>query len=186
MDPRRIVRLDLGSISGAQAAAILAECAPAVDAEVARLRSALRHTQGVDEDDLRSLGQIACLEASLTWDASRGCALRTWAGRMVRWRLSEAVQAAQSPERGGIETSEEEGVDPHEDYDEAERLEWLQRALGGLTPRLRLLVASRLRGEAQGAVGRTLGIAKARTSQEVHAAVACLRVAAAGAGLVEE
>ncbi len=150
MDPKRVVRLDLGSISAPLARQILEQTESAVEAEVRRLRPALRHVAGIDEDDLRSLGQIAALESYLTWDAERGGALRTWAGRLIRWRLTEAVQLAQSPEQtaGSVpRAAAEEAVDPTEGYDAAERAEWLQSTLGGLTPRLRVLVAARLRGE---------------------------------------
>jgi DNA-directed RNA polymerase specialized sigma24 family protein len=186
VDPKRVVRLDLGSISAPLARQILEQTESAVEAEVRRLRPALRHVAGIDEDDLRSLGQIAALESYLTWDAERGCALRTWAGRLIRWRLTEAVQLAQSPEQtaGSVpRAAAEEAVDPTEGYDAAERAEWLQSTLGGLTPRLRVLVAARLRGETGREAGRTLGISDALASSKVLEALRILHRAAVDDGL---
>lgn len=186
MDARRAVRHDLGSIGAALAARILSECEPAIDAEIRRLRPALRHTQGIDEDDLRSLGQIVALESYLTWEEGRGRTLRSWAGQNVRWRLGEAIRAAQSPEESrGASVASDEVVDPREGYDEAERLEWLQSAIGRLSPRRRVLVVSTLRGEQQHAVGSTLGIGRSRVCQEISVAVAALHEAAVHAGLVD-
>lgn len=188
MDARRAVRRDLGAISAGLARQILSQTEPAIDAEVRRLRPALRHCQGLDEDDLRALGQIAALESYLTWQPDAGCALRSWAGRTIRWRLAEAIERSQSPERTAGRTPPaalEEAVDPSEDYDESERLDWLQGSLGGLTPRLRTLVAAKLRGESGREVGRSLGISDARVVEQLADAVSELREAAMDAGLAD-
>lgn len=188
MDARRAARRDLGAITGPLARQILTQTEPAIDAEVRRLRPALRHCQGIDEDDLRALGQIAALESYLTWDANAGCALRSWAGKLIRWRLTEAVQRTQSPERTAGATPPgafDEVIDPSEGYDESERLDWLQATLGSLSPRLRTLVAARLRGESGREVGRTLGISDARVVEQLATAVSELRDAAMDAGLAD-
>lgn len=185
MDPRRAVRRDLGGIGAAVAIRVLTECAPAIEAEVRRLRPSLRHVQGLDEDDLRSLGQIAALEAYLTHADGRGRTLRSWAGQVVRWRLVEAVQAAQAPDEHVMLEGDEVEVDPTLDYERAEQISWLHRTVGTLPPRMRVLVAARLSGQSQGAAGRTLGIGDTRVSQEVGAAVVALHAAALDAGLVD-
>jgi DNA-directed RNA polymerase specialized sigma subunit len=188
MDATRAVRRDLGSIDAALASRILTECAPGIDAEVRRLRPALRHTQGIGVDDLHALGQIAALEAYLTWEAGRGRTLRSWAGQVVRWRLTGAVMDAQSPEesRGTPPQRPEDVVDPALDHDEAERQAWLLDTVGKLAPRLRVLVVSKLRGEEQAATARTLGIGQGRVSQEIRVAIVTLQAAAADAGLLDD
>lgn len=185
---RRAVRLDLGTISGPLARQILEQSASAVEAEVRRLRPALKHTQGLDADDLRSMGQIAALESYLTWDAAAGCALRTWTGKVIRWRLSEAIERAQSPERCSGSTPPkalEQTYDPSEGYDASERIGWLETTVGTLAPRLRCIVAAKLRGESGSEVGRTLGVSQTLISVELDRALGTLRLQAVDDGLGE-
>lgn len=189
MDNRRAARLDLGMIGAALASRILAECSLAIEVEVRRLTPALRHTQGLDPEDLHALGQIAVLEAYLTHEPEKGRTLRSWAGQVVRWRLVEAVQQAQSPEAGGNGAvcdaePEDEAEDPATSYDEIEKLTWLQQAIGRLPPRQRTLLAARLRGETGREVGKTLGLGDVRASQVASGAIRLLYEQALDAGLV--
>lgn len=189
MDAHRAARLDLGGIGAELARRILAECAPAVDAEVRRLTPALRHTHGIDADDLRSLGQIAVLEAYLTHQEGRGRTLRSWAGQVVRWRLSEAIESSQAECVSDPEVDSDTAgpaEDPAESYDSIERVVWLEQTLGTLPPRHRTLIAQQLRGEAQRHLGATLGLGRTRVSKETQNAVAALRARAIDAGLWEE
>jgi DNA-directed RNA polymerase specialized sigma24 family protein len=93
MNASRQVRMDLGGIPAPRVREILELARVPIEAEITRLRRALSRCSAIDADDLRSLGQIVALEASLTHDAARGT-LRTWIGTCVRWRLGEAMEDA--------------------------------------------------------------------------------------------
>lgn len=199
VDPRRVARLDLRSVTSTSARDLLSACEPAIEAEVGRWSGLLARGRGLDADDLRAVGRVAVLEASLTYQPDRGRTLRTWAGLVVHQRISEVAGAACALAEHEVPAADPDGllegdehveaddvVDPQLEQDQRERLAWLARALAKLPPRRRAILAAKLRGESQREVGRTLGISDARTSQEVDAAVAELRALAVDAGLLDE
>lgn len=146
----RQARRDLSGISKARAKEVLDLARVPIDAEISRLKVALSRCSAIDADDLRSLGQIAALEASLTHNAEKGT-LRTWIGTVVRWRLGEAMKDAgdlATVEVARGLTSDFEGLgpsyDPSESYELADAKAWVERSLAGLTPRQKILVAQLL------------------------------------------
>lgn len=205
------VHRELGSISATRAAEVLTTCATVIDAEVRNAAPALRFMEGFDRDDLYALARIAALESSLTFVVGR-CAFTTWASRVIRWRLLEAVRSAQRPpgaleldapciaraEFGvselGVGTLEPLGashapealvLDPADEQDRDERVRWLVTALGALSPRRRALVVAKLRGESGQELSAMLGVSDGRISQEVRVAVDALHAAAVDAGLTD-
>lgn len=94
MDVGRQARRNLGGLDPARVKEILELARVPIEAEVSRYRVALRRCSAIDADDLRALGQIAALEAAQTHDPSRGSALRSWIGFLVRQRITEAMKDA--------------------------------------------------------------------------------------------
>ncbi len=182
MDARRAARRDLGSVSDADAACWIAEARPATEAEIRRL--AWLCNAAVDEEDLRAVAHVAILEAHLSYRPGR-CSLRTWVGKLIRWRLTEAVQAEQRPEEP-LEQPVVNGRSPEEIVEATERAGWLQSAIGKLGPRHRTIVAARLRGEVTRHTGMTLGISGGRVRQELEVATAALAQAALDEGVTDE
>jgi len=185
MDPRRSIRADLGAIDDRTARAFLEVCATAIAAEVRRFVPSVRVLQGVDEDDLVALARAAALEAYATWTPSRACTRRTWAARVMRWRLGEAVGRALERRDEYLEKPEAvlNGANPSEVYDGLERVSWLQGAVAKLPKRHQILVAAKLRGESTSATGRSIGIGKTQASRQLHEAIALLAEAAHEVGL---
>ena len=93
--PERIARVDLGAVSERDARKALAAAAQTVRVELHAVRAAIAHLDCIDMDDMRSIAQIAVIEAFATWLPDRGAQLATWTQRLVRWRLRETIQASQ-------------------------------------------------------------------------------------------
>ena len=178
------LRHDLGTISSARAAELLSEFCPVIEGELKRYSGV--ELQGLGYDDLRSVAQIAVLEASLSFEDGR-VLLRTWVGRVVRWRLAETARTAQ-PDVELTDRPEDflNGANPYEVMEHIETVMWVRQAVGALGPRRRTIVVSSMGGETLRQIGPTLGISKSRVGQEREKAYETLRTQALEAGLVGE
>ena len=96
--PERVARVDLGAVSDEDAERVLELAKSCIAIEIRALGPIERHLDGLEHEDLVSIGQIAAIEAFATWEAGRGARLKTWIQRMVRWRLRETVQSSQRQE----------------------------------------------------------------------------------------
>ena len=200
VNPRRLVRKDLGTISTERAREVLEECEPAILAEIAWAGRFLRWLPGFGLDDLHAIAQVAALEASLTYEPSRGTTLRNWASRTIHWRLSELLDTSNSPEiavgdpfvdvdcsdlRAAVPFSASKCADPEGQAIEAEHTSWVQSAVGRLPPRQRTIVAGRMLGESMTMTAAFLGITVRQVYYDAAEAYDSLRSAAKTAGLVE-
>ena len=179
----RAVRADLSGVSDADARRVLALVEVTINAELARFTTI--HLAGMDLDDLRQLARIAVLEAFATHQEARGARFKTWASRIVRWRICEAIQAAQPREEIRAELPEPPALDGEEVLDIREKLHWLEEAFGRLTPREKLIIVKRLEGESWKTLSATISINISRAHQVRSNAVARLREEASAYGIAE-
>lgn len=172
---------DLSAISSERAAELLKEFGALIEGELRKYGGV--HLQGLGYDDLRSVAQLAVLEASLSHDPERGT-LRTWARRLVRWRLGDTVKQAQ-PKEELTDRPEDflNGRNPYEILAKIEETMWVHQSVGCLDPRRRTIVVATMAGETLRQIGPTLGISKSRVGQERDTAFAWLREQALEAGL---
>lgn len=120
--PRREARCDLSGFTVAEVREVLALARVPIDAEISRVQRALKRCASIDEDDLRSIGQIAALEAKKKFDPARGVMLRSWIGSVVRWRISEAVKRA--GDRASVEVSVGGQIQLDNDPERGEGFAW--------------------------------------------------------------
>lgn len=110
----------------------------------------------LEEDDLRSEGAVAALEAAKTFDATRGMSLKSWVRQRVAWALADyvrqvCVQARRDPGLCAVEACDGEPfvgattTTPEQLLIEADTRRWLESAVATrLTPREQILVHKRL------------------------------------------
>jgi RNA polymerase sigma factor (sigma-70 family) len=154
----------------------------AVVAHEARRIRGYAQTVGLDDDDLRQVGQIAVLEALQSFHTG-AASKRTWVSRVVRWRLLEAAKALNGAPAGTFvpeQGEEAPTTDPEVDAQvlRRERLAWLEHEIGRLTPRERTAVGCFLAGESQTEVARSLGISLSTLNAQLHEALRKLRAKA--------
>lgn len=180
---RRDLRVELSGIDDSTARELLDRYTGMV-VQVVRLHggAAARAFHLLDLETLISIGQTALLEAHVTYregDVSRervdGAGFRTWARRVVGWRISEAVhrQLRAEPEvsqradshNGVLRIKEAPTVEPDEQAYHHELGRWLKRCLARLDVRERTIVALLLRGETKAEIARSLGLSESRVGQ---------------------
>lgn len=187
MDVARQARRNLGGMPPARVREVLELARVPIASEISRYRLALRRCGSIDEDDLRSLGQIAALEAAHTHDPSRGSELRSWIGFLVRQRITEAMKdagdAASVEIAFGLPPDFEsltEAYDPieFERFELANAREWVERSLCGLSPRQKILIAQLLGNvcESFRELSASLGVDKSRVFQDYQVALTALQV----------
>lgn len=183
MDVARQVRVDLGGLDPKDVKQALELAKVPISAEIARLKHALRRCGAIDEDDLRSVGQIAALEALKTWNESRGQTLRSWIGVTIRWRISEVVQdAGDSATREiakGLANDVEDLAQPVEvieAYETADAKAWVLKAMSRLTPRQQIVLSQRIAGsqETDKDFAQTFGVHKSQLCRDLEEAVEVL------------
>ena len=198
---KRDLRVELSSLDSATAQALIDDHTGMVLGVVKLNMPAARRTfHLLDRDTLVSIGQTAVLEAHIKYregDLSRetvnGSGFRTWARRVVGWRVSAAVrrQLEAEPARGVRADSHngvlryQEGPDIPPDVQAYHHQlgRWLKHCLSRLELRERLIVALTLRGEPKAEVARSLGISPSRVGFHYRQAVDKMRVWAAEDGL---
>jgi RNA polymerase sigma factor (sigma-70 family) len=94
---RKQVRRDMGSVRPNIAQRILFEYRRTIEEALRRYSRVATVLRWVDVDDLRSIAQVAAIEAFLIFDDTRGVKLGTWIQRVVRSRLHDTVTRLLDP-----------------------------------------------------------------------------------------
>lgn len=172
MGAARTVRVDLGAVDRETAQELLVSYDTVVQREAFRLR--LVPAPGVDREDLVAVGQIAVLEAHLSWNRHRNCTFVAWVKRIVQWRMRELVQMCANQEEE-LKADLAETNTPESRFIACEEESWFEAAVSRLTPRQGAIIAARLEGETMEQIASTLGIHYSRVSRDLQTAVTKLR-----------
>ena len=133
------IRRDMGAVPDAVARKLIKRFHAYVEKVLSRFGT--RHLVGVDRADLRSVAQVAIIEAYVLFQNKRGAKLSSWVHRVVRWRVSEAVSIASAGGREQLsEVSSgyllEAGADGHRKHPDTTQsvvpslqLQWLRVTL---------------------------------------------------------
>lgn len=172
MDPSRVARVDLASVSNAQAKRALSDMAGAVEKELQKV--AWVRLRGVDLDDLRAIAHLAVLEAVVTYNESRGRKWSSWAYQLIRWRLQEAVRvelAYETQEVAAVNAPLDAAPSPEEVYLAREAHTRVGRHLARLPPRAGTALACKLQGESLAEIGASVGVHYSLVCREIQDAV---------------
>lgn len=198
---KRLFPLDLSSIGDAAARDLIERYRPIINDTVKRYLPGARATfHVIRREDLCAVAESAVLEAAVRYRVgdegrdNQGGGLATWVRRVVGWRVSESVQnlLVNEPLQSErvyneadptstwstnvhVDSGFRQAATQHTIVQARQVVEWLQRSLGSLTPRRRIIIVSVLRGEAKTSIARSLGISPGRVSQEYKTAVEQLR-----------
>lgn len=164
---RGIRAADYGSLSDQLARQVLADARGYIEALVLKVRP---FTRAHDEDDLRSVAEMAALEAHLTYEPDRGRSWGTWVYQVISWRLEELRQEEVDVPAEGVVWAPCPAPSPESRVEAYQLAEWLESRLARLPPRHALVVARKLHGETGAELGETLGLSRARVSQVVRKA----------------
>lgn len=147
-----------------------------------------------DREDLLSMGRVALLQAHVTFEAGRGVKFLTWAHRLVRQALLDAVRNVR--ERARVESDMGENFDL-DHYDagvvpqdvelvEQREVRWLRAKLanGLLTERERSIMRMRLSGATLSSIGEQHGVSREWIRLTEKHVTERLRQAAAQEGVV--
>lgn len=94
---RQQVRQDMGGVPPKRVVELLAEFEPLVTREAHRCARRTRQYPWYGIEDYLSVGQIAVIEAFVSYRAESGAALKTWVTKLVKWRLAAAVSRVHDP-----------------------------------------------------------------------------------------
>lgn len=175
----RVARVDLAEINEVEATRLLQQMQPALRAIVRKHRR--RYLSGLDLEDLYAIGRLAIMEALVTYQPLRGCALTSWAGRLAYWRIGEAVKQAAQPQEVELEESFDiaTSVPSVESLVAArEELRLTQVALcqtANLSVRRQEIVRLRANGQTLESIAKSLGVSRPFIHREYHAALRELR-----------
>lgn len=174
--------VDYSGLTNAEARALLDEHRADVETLVGKVRT---FTPGYGEEDLRSVAEVAVLEAHRTYRPACGMSPRSWAYRVVQWRLEELrSEVIDLPTDYGA-LAPAPGPHPEERVARIELQDWLERALASLPLQEGLILTRKLHGESSLAIGETIGLTPGRVSQLYRAGLERLRRDAARAQVVE-
>lgn len=184
-----VLRVDCTDLPAAQARQWLSDYRDVVEKHIVWFRRSLHHTVGLVDEDLRTVGQMAVLEACRTYNDTSGATLRTWVGTVVRWRLTSLLHKLSKPQgehvnhMEAVTRYEASQVDEFEERMEyTEQLRQLAAYLAMMPHRTRIVLFQRLEGVDERTIAKTLGISKVRTEQLVGDARAQLREALVSEG----
>lgn len=169
---RKEVRVDMASISAADASQLLAQFGPLV-------RRIAGDFPTVDSDELEAVGRIAIMEAWVTHKPQR-IPLRQWVRRVVRWRIVELADGEMSQQYFSpldlvSGTVGEPMTNGRHDPERRFMLEQIIELVPYLPPRQAMIIDGRLRRETYEEIGRSLGISAQWCHQEYMSALAQLR-----------
>lgn len=139
-----------------------------------------------DEAEVRSVVEVAAVEALATYEAKHSAKLNTWTHRVIRWRLSELRKSRRGEHQARQHMVDRNGEEyaiefsspdpsPEDNVVAAERLRWLNEAMRVLTPRENAVLALKLDGETEAASGRALGVTRQCAQQHTAHALMKLR-----------
>jgi RNA polymerase sigma factor (sigma-70 family) len=122
---RRQVRQDMRAVPPKTAQQILRDFERLITHEARQCARMTRYMPWFGVEDYAAVGQIAAMEAFVLYRPDCGAVLKTWIGRMIRWRMREASRRVRDP-LGLVEAVESakrrvaRGVDGPEAIDAAE------------------------------------------------------------------
>jgi len=94
---RRQVRQDMSAVPPKTARQILVDFEKLINAEARQCARLTRWMPWFGVEDYAAVGQIAAMEAFVLYRPECGASLKTWIGRMVRWRMKEAARRVRDP-----------------------------------------------------------------------------------------
>lgn len=166
---RKEVRVDMSEIPAGTAADLLT----AYGGIIARIASTF---PTVEADELRSVGQIAVMEAWVTHNPRREIPMRAWVTQVVRWRIVERADAEISRrDLTSLDLAPEPATNGRHDPERAFMLDQIIDLLVYLTPRQTMIIDGRLRRETFAEIAITLGVSTQYCHDEYLAALKQLR-----------
>lgn len=177
-----LLRVDCTNVSTQDAERWLQEFADVPRIVYRRLRNGMLRVVGIDAEDLLAVGRFAIIEACVTYDATRGGALRTWVGTVAHWRMGALLDKATRQDGEvvdhvwAVESQEATEVDEFEERMEyTEQLRTLALNFALMPHRTRTILLSRLEGAPSEEIAESLGISTFREQQIVARSRASLR-----------
>lgn len=197
MAAEREVRVDLRSLDDETVKALWEEHRVTLESMARRLfYRAQRSFVVITYEDLVDVGKSAICEAWVRFGhghASGKGGLHSWAERMMRWRMTEAIDelrpegltfaARADAHNGGLAYRPADIETAEERLQRTEVRRWLRGAIGKLPSRQSILVVAVMNGESLNEAGASLGISKTRAHQEYQTALAALRRSAMRHGI---
>lgn len=130
----------------------------------------------LDRDELQSVGQIAVIEAHVTYEPHRGVPERSWTAQVIRWRMVELAVEARERRRSEDEFQEEHALtNGHHSPEKAFFRRLLTEMIEQLSPRHQAVLEGRLRGETFEEIADSLGLSRSRVDQHEKAALVALQ-----------
>ncbi len=160
--------IDFSAVSNATARQLLKTYAR----DIAILVSRYNWLNVADKDELKSAAALAVLEAHLSYKDNGKGTERGWVTTVIRWRLFDAFAEMHRPTETLVANPERtNGADPEQQFWRATAV----RALGHLSPRHRVIVDGRMRGETFEEIAESIGLSIAITHRESTRAFQILR-----------
>lgn len=177
MTPKRVLRHDSHVITNAEASAWLKTYGHIIEIELRQMKRGMRKSRWHDEEDLRSIGRYAVLEACSTYrvENAGGATLRTWVGRIVNWRMRAA--AAESLEVDGRaraatgllpEWATEQIVEPSSSDDLFALTQRISELIAALDVTDRHILMEHLAGESAKHIGSQIGLTGYQVRQRIR------------------
>lgn len=166
-DAARDVRADMSGIDAKTAQRLLTEYMPMV--------RAIARTYYIDQDELLTVGQIAIMEAFVSYKEDADASEKTWVRKVVRWRMKGAVWREMSATDPELFVQDEALTNGKHDPERNTLRNTLRSAAERLSPRHRTIIDARMRGETYAEIGESLGISTARVHKEAQRAYQELR-----------
>jgi DNA-directed RNA polymerase specialized sigma24 family protein len=161
-------KIDFSAVSDATARQLLQTHARDIRINVGRYS----WLSAADQDELRSAAALAVLEAHLTYKEIGKGSERGWVIQVIRWRLADTFAEMRRPAEVLTASPERtNGADPEQQFWRATAV----RAIGHLSPRHRVIVDGRMRGETFEEIAASLGLSTAITHRESTRAFEILR-----------
>lgn len=132
-------------------------------------------------DDLLASGDLAILEAFVSWKADKGANEGTWIRRMIHWRLAQCSKDELDDPLALADQFQEELVSDTHDTEREVLQNLALRAIHTLSPRHQAVIQGRLQNETFEEIATSLGISTARAGFEGLRALQLLRAALEGA-----
>ena len=166
---RKEVRVDMGGIPAGTAAELLT----AYGGIIARIAATF---PTVETEELRSVGQIAVMEAWVTYNPRREIPMRAWVTQVVRWRIVERADVEISRrDVGSLDLAPEPATNGRHDPERRYMLDQVIDLLVYLTPRQAMIIDGRLRRETFAEIAITLGCSTQFCHDEYLSALEQLR-----------
>jgi len=87
----------MSKVSSKTAQELLRQFEPLINSEARRLANRSRNSPWFGFEDFVAVGQIAAIEAYVSYNAETNVTLKTWGHRIIKWRMREAAQRVSDP-----------------------------------------------------------------------------------------